>query len=204
MTALATIADVEAVSRPVPSGDESRVERLIQMVSARVVTYTGQTFEVVADDTVTMVPHDGVVRLPQRPVTAVASVTVNGALLAPATYAWSANGYLTRVVPGYGWDDDYPTNPELWGRAPLTAVYSHGAVDVPDDIAMVVAERVAAIYLASPEAALGGAGGVASKQVAGFTVSYTANAPVQAWEPAHKMTLDAYRRSGLASLRLTT
>lgn len=211
--ALAAISDVEAVSRPVPDGDQARVQRLIELVSASVVTYTGQSFELVEDDVVTVTPHDGVVRLPQRPVVSVASVFEFGNEVDPAQYTCSPNGYLRRAWPLYDlnpWDDDYiepvgfPAgyqNRTLWFGSPLTVTYTHGYPDgtSPDDIALVVAEKVAEKWNTVPEAT-----SVASKQVAGFTVAYRELATGKGWDPAHKLTLDAYRRSGLASLRLTT
>lgn len=219
MTALATIEDVEAVSRLVPDGDLDRVDRLLDMVSAAVRVYTGQNFDPVDDDIVTILPVDGIVRVPQRPVMAVSSVAQGGAALAPEAYTWTPNGFIRRAWPmASNWPDDWSEGETwtadsgsrfgwwgtdirrrgLWYGGPVTVTYDHGSA--PDDIALVVAEVVAARYLALPEAV-----SVASKTVAGFQVAYhTPDATAGLWTGAQKAILDAYRRAGFASLRLTT
>jgi hypothetical protein len=203
MTALALVADVEAVSRAVPSTDTARVQRLIEMVSAGVVGYTGQLIAE-ASSTITVYPHDGEVRLPQRPVTAVASVTSQGELLPATAYAWSANGYLTRaplaadwVLPGDAW-----LTGTAWPATPLVVAYTHGypAGSIPDDIAMVVADVVAARWLSGDQRAEG----LVSESIDGYAQAWAASSSSGGggWLPEHRAVLDRYRRSGLASVRL--
>lgn len=201
----------------VPDADHDRIDRLIEMVSGSVVTYTGQEFDE-DSETVTILPIDGIVRLPQHPVTAIASVTQYGAVLTSEMYDFTPNGYLTPKyppgamspelwdLPDDGLNDQFPSYDYLeqlgkWQLAPLTITYSHGYPDgeSPDDIKLVIAEKVAEKYATSWAAV----GGMASEKIEGYEASWRAMAAGQGWNQAHKMTLDAYRRSGFASVRLS-
>jgi len=216
MSALATITDVEAVSSPVPTEDQARVNRLIDMVSMSVVRYTGQRFDE-ETETIVLWPHDGVLRLPQWPVTAIASVAMAGATLATTAYTFTVNGYVNRTptISDWstvnGWDLSYLLDygygaygwpgPVVWPYTPFTINYTHGYPDgtSPDDIAMVVAEVVAGKWLAGASQA----SGLTSESIDGYAQGWELPRHPEAWSPAHKQILDAYRRSGLASLRLT-
>lgn len=216
--ALASVSDVEAVSKAVPADSIPSVVRLIEMVSARVANYTGQTFDKVTDDSIVIQPHDGVLRLPQRPVTALTSITVGTSLISSTLYSWQPNGVVRRTSPtvfaadsqftgfvgsaagGVAWpvDGEWP-----WPPIATTVVYTHGYDPgaYPDDVAMVVAEKVAVKWLAGARQAEG----TQSESIDGYSQSFTHLAHVtagNAWDPEHKQTLDAYRRSGAASLRL--
>lgn len=140
MAALATVADVEAVTgRTFAAGAETnRVTRLLELASAAVRAYTGQTLSAVADDVVPVRPDGGYrFRLPQRPVTAVASITRGGSPLAATSYWWSRAGMVESV---YG----------TWGVDVLTVTYSHGFTPVPDDVILAVCQIVAR-NLVNPE-----------------------------------------------------
>lgn len=209
MTALATLTDVAAVAQAVPTADQSRVTRLIEIVSARVQRYTGQTITAVAGDVVTITPHDGELRLPQRPVTAVASVVIGGTTIDATLYEAKANGVLKRRAPtAAGVDSQFgflasgwPVNGE-WPWPPLatTVTYSHGYATVPDDLAGVVAEVVASRWLGGSRRAEGKTG----ENIDGYGESWaTPRAAMEsAWEPEHKDILDSYRRAGFASVRI--
>ena len=211
MTALATFSDVEAVTALDLGVDQVHyVERLIELVSAAVVRYTGQAFTQIVDDTITIRPHDGFARLPQHPVTAVSSITVYGQVLDASLYSWAANGVLhTLAVNGwdqmardanwYGWNY-IPIDENGWRPYPITVVYTHGYPDgqAPDDVSLVVAEVVAAKLLGGERQA----NGVISEMIDTYRVQYYKNEPTGAWLPEHKMILDSYRRSKFASVRL--
>src|SRR5215471_14410930 len=136
---LCTITDVEAVSQPVPATDQARVTRLIELVSARVVRYTSQRF-VEETETITVWPHDGVLRLPQLPVTDVASVVLGGTTLAASAYTFAVNGYLQWTpawsVNGWDWGPatwDWPSLnyarwpvENIWPYVPTDVTYTHG------------------------------------------------------------------------------
>lgn len=208
-TTLASISDVEAVvNRDVPTADRGRVLRLIKMVSGQVVNYTGQAFAQVVDDELTLTPHDGVLRLPQRPVTAVASVTIAGSVVDPTLYTVNTNGYLRRTSPSYGPDSAFgvrtgvfPIDGEWpWPPIETTVVYTHGYTTPDDyaDVSMVVAEVVAAKWIGGGNAATN----LTGVQVDQYAEHYSKAPKVGAWSDEHKAILDTYRRSGLASLRL--
>lgn len=202
MPALATIADVEAVSRPVPPGDVVRVTRLIDLVSAHVVRYTGQRFEE-ETETITAWPHDGVLRLPQQPVTTVAGVVMAGATLAPSTYTFTTNGYLYRAPAMTGWavngSDYWPGCG--WPSVAFDINYTHGypVGDYPDDVALVVAETVAGKW----QSGASQASRLTSETIDGYAQTWaTPGGDGDAWLPAHQQILDTYRRSGSVSVRL--
>jgi hypothetical protein len=218
MTALAAVSDVEAVvSRDVGFEDEARILRLIELVSAAVCRYTRQTFKYVADDVITIRPHDGRVRLPQRPIIAVTSVQVSGQIIDPSLYTCNADGFLRRVeILGWnpmlgtglmGWQTD-PYNPtgapldEIgWPPIPLTVTYTHGIPvgEYIDDLALVVGEVVAAKWLGGERQA----NGVISEAIDTYKVMFYKNEPIGAWLPEHQEILRTYRPSqGFGSLRL--
>lgn len=213
---LASVEDVEAVAKAVPAADVTRVTRLIEMVSGRVASYTGQDFVQVAGDSITIQPHDGLLRLPQRPVTALTSITVGTTLVASTFYSWESNGVLLRSSP-FSWAPDSQFDLAGWGNAsrwpidgqfpwppiPTTVVYSHGYAPgtYPDDVAGVVAEKVAVKWLSGQR----NADGTQSEAIDGYHQTFQRLAHVSAgsaWDPEHKEILDEYRRSKFASLRL--
>jgi hypothetical protein len=170
---LATLEDVEAVlGRDLTDGEFLRVDRLLAMASKKVRTYTGQFFEVVENDLLELVPDAwGQVRLPQRPVTAVASVVVDGETMDADGYTWTAQGALSRTY-GYWW-------------TPVTVTYTHGYDTIPDDVAFVVAELVVARFSA-PE------GGVKSESLGSYSVSYGDTAVAGELSDTQKLALQPY------------
>lgn len=181
MAALATVADVEAVTgRTFAAGAETnRVTRLLELASAAVRAYTGQTLSAVVGDVVPVRPDGGYhFRLPQRPVTAVASVTRGGSLLAATTYWWSRAGI---VESAYG----------TWGVDALTVTYSHGFSPVPDDVVSVVA-AIAGRAVTNPD-------GVRSETIGTYSVTHTVSADGAAagllLGTSELSVLDRYRRT---------
>ena len=118
MVSLATSADLEArLGRDLTDAEATRVDALLADASAMIRAYTGQTFALVEDDEVTLRGSGGTIRLPQRPVTAVASVVAIGGDGAPdvTVIDWIWDGVdLVRVgegsfvinLPAVWWDDD--------------------------------------------------------------------------------------------------
>ena len=100
----------------------------LDIASSVVVGRTGQTFDVVANDVVTLDTCPGEdVRLPQRPVTAVTSVTTrdygSAAVTTRTLYTdYEQRGGRLRWV-GVGWWPDE-----------VTVTYTHGYAVVPDDV----------------------------------------------------------------------
>lgn len=115
---LATTDDFELLTGK--SSDE-QIAALLEVASAAVLSNAHDQQILEGDTTATYEPVGGVVRLPQRPVTAVASVTYSGAVVAETGYRWTEGGngrpaYLVRRIAGI---DDY------WA-GPVTVTYTHG------------------------------------------------------------------------------
>lgn len=144
MPSLASVVDVETVSgQPVAFTDEARVQRLLDLASDVVRAFTGQTFDFVTNDMVIVRVGDGDLILPQRPVTAVTSVTINGAALNVAEYRWNSTGRLYRMP--FGWFGyELP-----WYGLEASVTYSHGYLSPPDWLAAIVSNMVATA-LATP------------------------------------------------------
>ncbi len=179
--------------------------RLIEMVSGRVANYTRQTFDEATSTIKVVAGGDGVVRLPQRPVTAVSSVVYWGATLASSYYEWTEAGYLTRAWPAASAINaaDVRDRERAWSATPLTVTYTHGYPDqnYPADIAMVVAEKVAKKWLSGVREAEG----TTSESIDGYAAAYQRLSHVtagKAWDPEHKEVLDFYRGVGPSSLRV--
>lgn len=100
----------------------------------------GQQIEQSVDDSIVVQPSRGLsslVWLPQHPVTAVASVTVDGVVLvADRDYTWTVSGMLWRGGRG------------VWA-SPVAVVYTHGYPTVPDDLRAVCVD-MAARAMANP------------------------------------------------------
>lgn len=168
MTALATVEDVEAViGRDIASDDIPRVSRLLELCSGVVRRECGQTISHVAGDELTIAgTYEPELWLPQRPVTALTSVTIDGVTLPPSSYQWSRQGRLYRtsydreILDWRTWG--------AWGSSDsaVVVIYDHGypAADVPDDIVMIVAEMVV-VRISNPEQ-------IRSETVEDYSVSY--------------------------------
>lgn len=208
MSALASIEDVETVTmKSVPADDRARIHRAIEMVSARVRQYTKQQFDE-ATSTITFYPTTGLVRFPQRPVTAVTALSQVGLVYSSSMFESTPAGYLRRVWPtstsiSYEvfWDDrDWSWG---WSRSPLTATYTHGYSpdEMPADIAMVVAQKVAVMWLSGSR----DAEGVSAQTIDGYSEGFQRLAHISAgsaWDPEHKEILDVYRGGRRGSVRI--
>lgn len=214
MTALATISDVEAVlARATTTDEKTYIPRLIEMASARVVNELRNiTWTPTTGITVTITPHDGVLRLPTQPVTSVTSITIAGSTIDPAQYEVREDGRILRTSPlALGPDSTWgmfagPGHWPIdgmwpWPPTPTIVVFSAGYTYIPADIAQVVAELVAAKL----EAGTAQAGGVMSETVTTGSSSYSAAyfaATADAWTPEQCQTLGRYKRTKVTSVRL--
>ena len=96
---------------------------VIELVSADIQSWTGQTLEFVEDDTITLKgTSDWELELPERPVVSVGDVTVDGQLVDPSMYRL-ADSALVRVGGWIGSKDSV-----------VQVVYSHGYDPIPDVI----------------------------------------------------------------------
>lgn len=156
MAALATQADLEArLGRPLTTAEQARADALLDDASALIRAYTGQEFTLHENDVITLRPVGTVLRLPQRPVTAVTQVVAVGGTepipditLPPG--AWMFDG-IDKV-------DVWPLNtgwilnlPEVWleGYPPDTyrVTYSHGYAQVPADVVAITCGIVNRVLL---------------------------------------------------------
>jgi hypothetical protein len=127
---LASVADLEArLGRSLTGTDADRAAALLVDASATVRNRTGQTF-VAETSTVRLRVRGTLLRLPQRPVTAVNTITaVDGDTVG---FTWHAGDTLTlSAIPAVGWVD---------------VNYAHGYDDVPDDIIGVVCNIAARAF----------------------------------------------------------
>lgn len=93
--ALASIDDYETITgATVPDGSTARVQSLLDMAESAVLAGAhGQLIESQQHEDITLRPVEGVAYFPQRPVTAVASVTLSGVELVEGTdYRWTPGG----------------------------------------------------------------------------------------------------------------
>jgi hypothetical protein len=116
--------------------DPVRFEQALRWASARIRAATNQVLTEVADDTVRLRgTYAGELWLPERPVTAVGAVTVDGMALASGLYSWSADG---KLGAGAGeWPVlNAPTGVSGWGggAAVVEVTYDHGYTETPDDL----------------------------------------------------------------------
>lgn len=170
MSALASPDDLEArLGRDLTTEEAARAEALLADASAAVRAYTGQDFDLVADDVVVLRGMGGRITLPGRPVQDVTRVEVIGGSDALPDFTlsdWLFDGIDTvRIgegttiinLPEVWWDDDgYP------GTYRVT--YSHGYATVPADVLGVVCGAVLRV-LANPS-------GYRSETVGSYSVTY--------------------------------
>lgn len=149
MAALATVEDLEArLGRDLTDAEQDRAQALLDDASAMIRAYTGQTFEQVTDDVVVLRVQGGIVRLPQRPVTAVTSVVAIGGGLGVPDFTvidYIFDG-VDQIRIGEGacvinlpeaWFDDVDGYP---GTFRIT--YNHGYAQVPGDVVAVACGMV--------------------------------------------------------------
>ena len=119
-------------------------------------TLTEQTFNETVGGTVFL---DGTgtdcLLLPEQPVNAAGTVTVNGTAI--TDYTLSGNGMLFRGTVGLSdpyWPDDLPPGGRVWprGRRNVRVTYDHGyaADDLPRDIRMVALSLASRLVVQGP------------------------------------------------------
>lgn len=156
MTALATLSDFTArYEGTVTSPEEPRVLALLDDASATVRDHVGQVFSVVTDDVVTLRGNgERYVRLPQRPVTGVSLVQLNGRTLQDVHWdgidsLWRPGGWgpYRRLENGLGYDGGDLLNDgveagasDLYADLPaaITVTYTHGYETIPGLVVKIV------------------------------------------------------------------
>lgn len=204
MSALASQADLEArFGRDLTGEEVARVEALLADASALVRSYTGQSFEQVDDETVTLPAVGGRITLPRRPVRGVSRVVAVGGGVALPDFTvsdWVFDGIDTvRIgdgatvinLPEAWWDEDgYP------GTYQVT--YSYGYAEVPPDVVAVVCGMTTRV-LQNPS-------NLRSETVGSYSVTYSIPATGEALginlSRYERQVLDRYRRRA-STVRVT-
>lgn len=93
MATLASIDDYEALTGSLETPDVARVRRLLELASDAVLARAhGQNIISQEYEDVVLYNHDGRFWFPQRPVTNVASVVVDGETIDPSSYRFTSGG----------------------------------------------------------------------------------------------------------------
>lgn len=165
-TRFAESVDLEARLGLTFTADEHlRAQQLLAWASGLIQLETKQTVSLVAGDTLTR-PGDysSRIRLPQRPVVSIASVTVDGVAQTLGTDFYLDGDELVRIgplpdssfgLPGSGWG--YP-----WKN--IVIVYTHGYAVVPKLVKAIAMEMVVRVWV-NP-------GSVIQESIAGVQTAY--------------------------------
>lgn len=157
---LAEPADL-AIWLGVPADDP----KLLQALAAASSRFRGAVrhpVKAVAGDVLILDGNGGEsILLPAAPVTAVASVKLDGEVLVEGEdFAWSSDGFLRRLG-----DQVWPDRLRC-----IEVTYSHGYEPIPEDIAEVVIDQARALYAVLP--------GVQTRQVGGQSVTFGVQAAI--------------------------
>lgn len=140
MTLLASVEDFKMITGLTDEQiDNDRVTGLLGLASSAILPFChGQEILEGTSTDVTVYNYEGVFLLPQRPVTAVTSVTVDGELIDPELYRWTPGGNrkpakLIRRVSGV---DSY------WLCAEAVVDYAHGTETAPGTVVACVVSMV--------------------------------------------------------------
>jgi hypothetical protein len=207
---LAVPTDVAAMlGRDLTTPETAFASSLIAMGSGLVRSYTRQQITQTLGDTITLAGNWGQrIDLPQRPVTGITSVTVNGATLDLTKYQWDRSGSIY-VTSGSFMPDSSGSLaggiPQLWGpagavyqnfsggaswggpAATITVVYDHGYSTVPPEISNEIAGMVA-LQMST-------GAGIDSETIGSYKVSYV-RTPTGglSLSDASKKVLDVFRK----------
>lgn len=142
------------LSQTYDSGDAS-LAQAVTLSCGLVTAYTGQLIESATYTHTLLIGTDRTIRLPQRPVTAVTSVTIDGTLLTADT-DWDWDGVSPSIAL-----DGYTLDAEEWTAV---VVYTAGYASVPADVKAATLSVAAAIYAGAP--------GVTSESIDDYRVTY--------------------------------
>lgn len=136
--AFAEVADVEVrLDRDLDVSEEARTAVILEEVTDLLIAQMGGQLILEASETIVLRGCRRVLVLPQIPVTAVASVSVDGVVYPATRYEWTSGGLLT--LRGGTW-------PRL-----VSVTYTHGFADVPGPLARLCA-RIAGDAMTTPGA----------------------------------------------------
>jgi hypothetical protein len=141
MTDLTTLAAVKAYAGVTNSNDDTLITNLITAYSQWVRSFTSRDFTIQQYDIWRSGRGNQVLVVPDFPITAVSSLTIDGVTI-PAAPAWGAYGYRysdTEVLLSGGACFTI-------GRSNIHLVFTAGYATVPADLSQAVAELVALRY----------------------------------------------------------
>lgn len=164
-----TVAELgDHLGAPIAAGETAHAQAMLDAARAKVQGFTSQRLEA-ATDTVVLEADGYRLFLPELPVTAVVSVTVDGALLASSAYAVVAEtGYLNRV-DGRPWSISQLLP---WSPPQVAVNYTHGYAVIPADVRTAVLE-LAALRFGNPT-------GATSEQIGNYSYRNDAPGPAEA------------------------
>lgn len=202
---LATPDDLaDRLGRDLTEAEARKAPSLLADASALVRAYTRQNFDLTVDDSVVLRPVGTSLRLPQRPVLGVTSVSGVGAESTPDVplSGWVWDGIDKVNVDGLG--GVVLNLPEWWGEGfganTYRVVYDHGYPTSPDDVVAVVCGMTNRVLLAPSPVE-----GMTSEQIGQYRYQMGGSAGAQVrLAQADKDALDAagYRRkAGTIQLR---
>jgi hypothetical protein len=119
---LASATELALLTGSTEQADLSREQFLLEMASGMIRSYCHQTLSLVVDDVVTVYPTAStLLTLPERPVTAVSSVLVNG--VATTSFYVNPRGIRSSTVASSG---------SAWTSG-ATVTYSHGYLETSEE-----------------------------------------------------------------------
>lgn len=174
MASFATVEDLEAFLDETfdESAGSAQAQAMLDAATAEMKTLMGgQNIDVPPTADTIQLDADGryMLRLPQRPVTAVSAVTVNTTTATVLTVStdveWHADGRIYRV-DGLAWGAPrWPGRPRQF----VTVTYTHGYAQMPEPL-MEICRQYAARKLENPTNAVRDSAGAVSEQYSvGFT-----------------------------------
>lgn len=138
------------------SAGDTALAQAVTLSCGLVTAYTGQYIESATYTHTLPIGGDLTIRLPQRPVTAVTSVTVDGTALVSGTdYDWDG------ISPTIALDGFAPSDETEWVAV---VVYTAGYATVPADVKAATLSVGAALYSGAP--------GITSESIDDYRVSY--------------------------------
>lgn len=188
--AFATEAELETYLGASVTTDQATL--LLNIATGLIQNETGQTLSAVAGDEIELRGNwTDRLWLPQRPVTAVSAITVDGIAAPAGDYTWTPDGCVTidceSQIINAGNRRGY------WGGPGIivAVTYSHGFTVIPDDIKGVCLALAARIQSAP------NGGAVASESLGAYSVTYSREFSGMLTADEKKI-LKRYRRTALS------
>jgi len=130
------------------SGEQDDATALIALAQELIQSETGQDIELVEDDVLTRPgTWSDRLRLPQRPVVAVSSVTIDGTAVDADTYYVDGDELVRKT--GLSTDDAFLTHGRGWGgpESVLVVTYDHGLSTIPGVVKAVCLEMCVRVWV---------------------------------------------------------